>query len=130
MAKSTGIPGSRFTSLIMVDMNPLTIQQIRSPQQDTASPSSSVRQHPAACKPVEKTAMGCPSSAMTDVSSVLSDDRLVVSVAEAGRLLGVSRAFAYELAARGELPTIRLGRRILAPKAALLAMVGLSYLQS
>jgi excisionase family DNA binding protein len=45
-------------------------------------------------------------------------------------LLGVSRAFAYELAARGELPTIRLGRRILVPKAALLAMVGLSYLQS
>ena len=60
----------------------------------------------------------------------LSGDRLVVSVAEAGRLLGVSRAFAYELAARGELPTIRLGRRILVPKAALLAMVGLSYLQS
>ena len=130
MAKSSGIPGSRFTSLIMVDMNPLTIQQIRSQEQDTASTSSSVRQHPAVCKPVAKTATGCPSTAITDVSAVLSGDRLVVSVAEAGRLLGVSRAFAYELAARGELPTIRLGRRILVPKAALLAMVGLSYLQS
>ena len=115
---------------MMVDMNPLTIQQIRSRQQDTASTSSSVRQHPAGCKPVAKTAMGCPSTSITDVSAVLSGDRLVVSVAEAGRLLGVSRAFAYDLAARGELPTIRLGRRILVPKAALLAMVGLSYLQS
>jgi excisionase family DNA binding protein len=85
---------------------------------------------PRLCKPVEKTTTGCPSTAITDVSSVLSGDRLVVSVAEAGRLLGVSRAFAYELAARGELPTIRLGRRILVPKAALLAMVGLSSLQS
>jgi excisionase family DNA binding protein len=114
----------------MVDMNPLTIQQIRSPEQDTASTSSSVRQHPAVCKPVANTATGCPSTGITDVSAVLSGDRLVLSVAEAGRLLGVSRAFAYELAARGELPTIRLGRRILVPKAALLAMVGLSYLQS
>jgi excisionase family DNA binding protein len=50
----------------------------------------------------------------------------VLTVAEAGALLGVSRAFAYELVARGELPVIRLGRRILVPKAALFAMVGLT----
>jgi hypothetical protein len=35
------------------------------------------------------------------LSELLPGDRLVVSVTEAGRLLGVSRAFAYELAARG-----------------------------
>lgn len=52
------------------------------------------------------------------------DDRLVYTVAEAGKLLGISRAFAYELVARGELPVIRLGRRRLVPKAALLALVG------
>ncbi len=74
----------------MVDMNPLTIQPIRSRQQDTASTSNSVRQLPAVCQPVAKTATGCPSTAITDVSAVLSGDRLVVSVAEAGRLLGVS----------------------------------------
>jgi excisionase family DNA binding protein len=34
-----------------------------------------------------------------------------VSVEEAGRLLGVSRGSAYEAAASGELPTIRIGRR-------------------
>jgi len=52
-----------------------------------------------------------------------SDDRLVYTVAEAGELLGISRAFAYELVARGELPVIRLGRRRLVPKAALLTLV-------
>jgi len=47
-------------------------------------------------------------------------ERLVVSVGEAAELLGISRAFAYELVARGELPVIRLGRRRLVPKVALL----------
>lgn len=51
-------------------------------------------------------------------------DRLVLTVTEAGQLLGISRAFAYELAARGELPVIRLGRRLLVPRLPLLAMVG------
>jgi excisionase family DNA binding protein len=51
-------------------------------------------------------------------------DRLVFSVAEAGELLGLSRAFAYELVARGELPVIRFGRRIVVPKAALLELLG------
>ncbi|MGD0749593.1 MAG: helix-turn-helix domain-containing protein [Acidimicrobiales bacterium] len=50
-------------------------------------------------------------------------DRLVYTVAEAGALLGISRAFAYELVARGELPVIRLGRRRLVPKVALLTLV-------
>jgi excisionase family DNA binding protein len=53
-------------------------------------------------------------------------DRLVFTVTEAAELLGVSRAFAYELAARGELPVLRLGRRIVIPKAALLALVGIA----
>ena len=52
-------------------------------------------------------------------------ERLVYRVAEAGELLGISRAFAYELLARGELPVICLGRRRLVPKAALMALVGL-----
>jgi excisionase family DNA binding protein len=51
------------------------------------------------------------------------EDRLVVSVREAAELLGISRAFAYELVARGELPVIRLGRRRLVPKVALRAFV-------
>jgi len=54
----------------------------------------------------------------------MGGDRLVFSVAEAGELLGLSRAFAYELVARGELPVIRFGRRIVVPRAALLELLG------
>jgi len=54
------------------------------------------------------------------------EERLVYTVAEAGEMLGISRAFAYELVARGELPLIRLCRRRLVPKAGLLALVGQS----
>jgi excisionase family DNA binding protein len=50
-------------------------------------------------------------------------DRLVLTVGEAAELLGISRAFAYELVARGELPVIRLGRRRLVPKLALRTLV-------
>ena len=57
-------------------------------------------------------------------ASAAGEERLVYSVAEAGALLGISRAFAYELVARGELPVIRLGRRRLVPKAALNAACG------
>ena len=39
-------------------------------------------------------------------------------------MLGISRALACELVARGELAVIRLGRRRLVPKAGLLAFVG------
>jgi excisionase family DNA binding protein len=60
------------------------------------------------------------------LATIISGERLVLTVAEAGELLGISRAFAYELVARGELPSIRLGRRIVVPKTALLAMVSLT----
>ncbi len=39
-------------------------------------------------------------------------ERLVVSVAEAAEMLGISRTLAYDLVARGELPALRLGGRI------------------
>ncbi len=38
---------------------------------------------------------------------------------EAGQMLGLSRNATYEAAKKGEIPTIRLGGRILVPKAAL-----------
>ena len=47
------------------------------------------------------------------------DQRLTISVEEAGRLLGISRGLAYELVNRGELPSVRLGRRIVVPRRAL-----------
>jgi excisionase family DNA binding protein len=47
------------------------------------------------------------------------DERLVFSVEEAGRLLGLSRGTAYLAAQTGALPTVRIGRRLLVPKVAL-----------
>ena len=45
--------------------------------------------------------------------------RLTLTVEEAAKALGISRAFAYEAVQRGEIPHIRIGRRILVPKAQL-----------
>jgi excisionase family DNA binding protein len=46
-------------------------------------------------------------------------DRLALSAEEAGALLGISRDLAYDLVARGELPSVRLGRRVVVPRHAL-----------
>ena len=45
----------------------------------------------------------------------MDERRLTVGVPEAARLLGISRSLAYELVARGELPCVRLGRRVVIP---------------
>lgn len=48
-----------------------------------------------------------------------SRDCLTVSVNEAAALLGVSRSSAYEYVRSGQLPAVRLGRRLLVPLAAI-----------
>ena len=45
--------------------------------------------------------------------------RMTLTVTEAAQLLGIGRSAAYEAARRGEIPTIRIGKRILIPWAAL-----------
>lgn len=45
--------------------------------------------------------------------------RRTVTVEEAGHILGIGRAAAYRAASRGQIPTIRLGRRLLVPITAL-----------
>ncbi len=45
--------------------------------------------------------------------------RLVLTVGEAGELCRLSRNAMYSAIARGEIPSIRVGRRLLIPKAAL-----------
>lgn len=66
----------------------------------------------------------------TDV--ILPDPRRrpTLRVKEAAVLLDISLAGAYEAVHRGELPVIRIGRRILVPTAALMAMVGLKTPES
>lgn len=48
-----------------------------------------------------------------------SSERRTVSVAEAGRRLGVSRMTAYRAVHAGDIPAIRIGRRLVVPIAAL-----------
>lgn len=45
--------------------------------------------------------------------------RRVYTIEETAELLGVGRSTAYDAARRGELPVVRLGRRILVPREAL-----------
>ncbi|MGI8758451.1 MAG: helix-turn-helix domain-containing protein [Acidimicrobiales bacterium] len=60
----------------------------------------------------------------------MDTDRLTLTVEEAAQLLGISRALGYELVARGELPSIRLGRRIVVPRRALDALLERASLES
>jgi excisionase family DNA binding protein len=47
-----------------------------------------------------------------------------ITIEQAAQLIGVGRSAAYEAARRGELPTRRLGRRLLVPVPALLDWLG------
>ena len=47
----------------------------------------------------------------------------VLTVREAAAVLRIGRNSAYELARQGTIPTIRLGRRLMVPKLALLRML-------
>ena len=47
-----------------------------------------------------------------------------VSVEEAGRILGLSRHAAYQGVWRGQIPSIRIGRRLLVPIAKLNELLG------
>ncbi|HVU60232.1 MAG TPA: helix-turn-helix domain-containing protein [Mycobacteriales bacterium] len=50
-------------------------------------------------------------------------DLAVITIEQAAGLLRLGRSSAYEAARRGELPTIRIGRRLLVPAPRLLAML-------
>lgn len=49
----------------------------------------------------------------------MSDNRLTLTVEEAAEILGISRAFAYNLVKTEQLPSVRLGRRLVVPRRAL-----------
>lgn len=59
---------------------------------------------------------------MATVSEVKG--RATISVEQAAELLGIGRTAAYEAARRGQLPTRRIGRRLLVPVPALLSWLG------
>jgi excisionase family DNA binding protein len=54
-----------------------------------------------------------------ELDTPLTIDRQTFMVEEVATLLGIGRNSAYQAIARGELPALRLGRRLLVPRAAL-----------
>jgi excisionase family DNA binding protein len=60
---------------------------------------------------------------MPHQTPVNPDERRVVTLAETAKMLRISRGSAYEAAKRKEIPTIRIGRRLLVPAAALERML-------
>lgn len=50
-------------------------------------------------------------------------ERHTMTIEEAAQALGIGRTAAYKAARNGELPTIRLGRRLVVPVAALERML-------
>ncbi|MBA7466789.1 hypothetical protein ES707_01981 [subsurface metagenome] len=48
-----------------------------------------------------------------------SQNKLTITVPEAARMLGISRGLAYEMAREGAIPTLRFGRRVVVPLAAI-----------
>ena len=62
---------------------------------------------------------------MIVTASELSQLPALIGVEQASALLGTSRSARYRAAATGDLPTIRLGRRLYVPTARLCALIGL-----
>jgi excisionase family DNA binding protein len=46
-------------------------------------------------------------------------ERQTVTVEEAAKALGIGRAAAYDAVKRGEIPAIRIGRRVVVPRSGL-----------
>jgi len=53
--------------------------------------------------------------------------RMTISVDETADLLGISRWLAYDQIQRGELPAVRVGRRLRVPVRPLLALIGMTW---
>ena len=71
----------------------------------------------------DKESLTLPGTAKTlDIGAVAQ--RTTITVDQVASLLGIGRTAAYETARRGQLPTRRLGRRLLVPVPALLEWLG------
>ena len=62
---------------------------------------------------------------MTVTTSEFSQLPALIGIEQACALLGISRSAGYRAAAVGDLPTIRLGRRLYVPTARLGVLIGL-----
>ena len=51
-------------------------------------------------------------------------EKATLSVEEAAKVLGIGRNNAFEAARMGTLPTLRFGKRLVVPRAALMRLLG------
>jgi excisionase family DNA binding protein len=49
----------------------------------------------------------------------MATERQTLKIEEAAKMLGISRNTAYDAARTGQLPTVKIGKRLLVPRAAL-----------
>jgi len=49
----------------------------------------------------------------------MEEERLTLTVEETAKLLGIGRQLAYERVKTGEIPVVKIGRRLLVPRRAL-----------
>ena len=49
----------------------------------------------------------------------MGDERLTYSIPETAKILGIGRNLCYDRVKTGEIPVIKIGRRLLVPKKAL-----------
>lgn len=65
-------------------------------------------------------------SGSDDIEVLSASGKYGYSVEETAKLLGVSRNSAYEAVRAGQIPSIRIGRRLIIPRMALERMLGLA----
>ena len=58
----------------------------------------------------------------------MTNSPFALTAEQVAELLGISRAHAYELMRTGEIPSVRLGRRVVVPRAVIDEMLGVSTL--
>ena len=57
-------------------------------------------------------------------------ERLTYTIPEAAQAIGIGKSILYRLINDGELRTIRLGKRVLIPRASILELLGMSAVAS
>ncbi len=73
-----------------------------------------------AAAPVVKVPVRTPESTPAEPAQ---PQKTMLSVEEAGEMLGISRQLAYQLARRDDFPCLRIGRRMLIPRSKLIEWV-------
>lgn len=61
---------------------------------------------------------------MPDLKEVIASGRAVLTVEEVAAILGTKRTATYDAVRRGQIPSLRLGRRLFVPVPALLRLLG------